>query len=100
VVAFREEMNIEEILKAIEGYECGNDLFYFEAGSHDIATNCPFTADDLKALAKAFRTLHDTVKRYANEDAWTGQFSKDGRQDLWLYGEGKATAVKALKELE
>ena len=93
-------MNIEEILKAIEGYEFGNDLFYFEAGSHDIATNCPFTADDLKALAKAFRTLHDTVKRYANEDAWTGQFSKDGRQDLWLYGEGKATAVKALKELE
>jgi len=55
---------------------------------------------DLCALAKAFRTLHDTVKRYANEDAWTGQFSKDGRQDLWLYGEGKATAVKALKELE
>ena len=57
------------------------------------------TADAQKALAKAFRTLHDTVKRYANEDAWTGQFSKDGRQDLWLYGEGKATAVQALKSL-
>jgi len=58
------------------------------------------TADGMKALALAFNILHDCVKRYANEDAWTGQFSKDGRQDLWLYGEGKATAVKALKELE
>jgi len=56
--------------------------------------------DKLEALAKAFRTLHDTVKRYANEDAWTGQFSKDGRQDLWMYGDGKDTAVKALKEIE
>jgi len=69
-----------------------------QASMRAVAENA--TTKQLQALAKAFRTLHDTVKRYANEDAWTGQFSKDGRQDLWLYGEGKATAVKALKELE
>jgi len=56
--------------------------------------------DKLEALAKAFRTLHDCALKYANEDAWTGQFSKDGRQDLWMYGDGKDTAVKALKEIE
>ena len=48
----------------------------------------------------AFTILHNCVLKYANEDAWTGQFSKDGRQDLWLYGDGKATAVKALKEID
>jgi len=56
-------------------------------------------ADAIEHIEMSCRLLLDTVKRYANEDAWTGQFSKDGRQDLWLYGEGKATAVQALKSL-
>lgn len=90
-------MKIEETIDAIEA------LSDKEAIGVEVECGCCHSyiclTDDLKALAKAFRTLHDTVKRYANEDAWTGQFSKDGRQDLWLYGEGKATAVQALKSL-
>lgn len=68
-----------------------------QASLRAVAENA--TTQQLQALATAFNTLHDCALKYANEDAWTGQFSKDGRQDLWLYGEGKATAVQALKSL-
>ena len=87
-------MKILETIKALP-----NKGQLYTDGDSIMGVDKVCTTDDLKALAADFDILHDTVKRYANEDAWTGQFSKDGRQDLWLYGEGKATAVQALKSL-
>jgi len=81
-----------DALTVYEDERQSSSLYYDES-------DADITVPDLKALATAFRTLHDCALKYANEDAWTGQFSKDGRQDLWLYGEGKATAVQALKSL-
>ena len=93
-------MNIEEILETIEKLPLGEVVL---ESTWSYSTSIPkwtgLHSENLQALAKAFRTLHDCALKYANEDAWTGQFSKDGRQDLWLYGEGKATAVQALKSL-
>lgn len=77
-----------------------SDIESFLICLEDVASLNRDKGSHAQRFAKAFRTLHDCALKYANEDAWTGQFSKDGRQDLWLYGEGKATAVQALKELE
>lgn len=92
-------MTIDETIEAIEGYECGNDLFYFESGLSDNFYDCPFNADDLKALAAELKQLREFVGAMK----WVAVNSKDdlppdGRY-LWTCNFGQKLDVRPIQLL-